>query len=94
MHPQAEAAVADVAPTVEAVTPYDEAHFVAYLRVLDAADEGADWRDVAEIVLGRDPSRDRAGAWRCYETHLARAQWFTHTGYRLLLKHGLPTQIQ
>jgi hypothetical protein len=40
------------------LTPYDEARLCLYLRLLDAEAEGADWREVARIVLNRDPTGD------------------------------------
>ena len=43
--------IADLAPADSALTAYDEEHLVTYLRILDAHEEGADWRDVARIVL-------------------------------------------
>lgn len=39
--------VADVAPTAPIPTGYDEQHLVTYLRLLDAAADGADWKEVA-----------------------------------------------
>jgi hypothetical protein len=36
--------VADQAPTGDELTDYDLGHLVAYLRLLDADAEGADWR--------------------------------------------------
>lgn len=50
--------VDDQAPDGPDVTPYDEAHFVTYLRLLDAKADGADWTEVARIVLHRDPDRE------------------------------------
>jgi predicted GNAT family N-acyltransferase len=47
--------VTDTAPSSAALTAYDEEHLVTYLRLLDADAEGADWRDVARIVLHLDP---------------------------------------
>ena len=38
-----------------ALTPYDQEHAVTYMRLLDADAEGADWREVAQIVLHIDP---------------------------------------
>lgn len=67
------------------VTPYDEAHFITYLRVLDAAAENADWREVARIVLHRNPDAEPERSRRCWESHLSRAQWMTKTGYSHLL---------
>jgi hypothetical protein len=51
--------VADLAPAEPELTAYDEEHMVTYLRMLDADAEGADWQEVARIVLYLDPSRDR-----------------------------------
>ena len=49
--------VADLAPTGDTLTEYDEQHLVLYLRLLDAEREGAAWRAVARIVLNCDPDR-------------------------------------
>lgn len=83
-------AVAETAPTSPILTGYDQAHLITYLRLLDADEEGADWREVARIVLDRDPGRDEHSAWHTYETHLARARWMTENGYRHLLRGGAP----
>jgi len=66
--------VADTAPTVECLTGYDEQHLVTYLRLLDAAAEDADWREVAQLVLRIDPSREPERAERAWESHLNRAR--------------------
>jgi len=47
--------------------------------------DGADWTDVARIVLHLDPDREPERARRAWETHLARARWMTEHGYRHLL---------
>ncbi|OYR08347.1 hypothetical protein CEV33_3280 [Brucella grignonensis] len=39
--------VDDEAPMGNDITPYDEQHYVTYLRLLNAKAEGADWREVA-----------------------------------------------
>lgn len=82
--------VAPSAPTVPTLTGYDHAHAITYLRLLDANAEGADWREVALIVLGVDPARDERSAWHTYESHMARARWMTENGYRHLLCGGAP----
>jgi Uncharacterized conserved protein (DUF2285) len=56
--------------------------------MLDAHKDGADWREVAQIVLRIDADSESDRARRTFETHLARAKWMAHTGYRLLLKAG------
>ena len=57
--------VADVAPDDTALTIYDEEHIITYLRLLDADAEGADWREVARIVLHIDPDREPDRARQC-----------------------------
>ena len=56
--------VADTAPDEPFLTGYDMDHFVTYLRLLDADAEGADWREVAAIVLELDVAKlDQVPAW-------------------------------
>jgi len=77
--------VADMAPSAETLTSYDEQHLVTYLRLLDAEEEGADWTEAAQLVLHIDPSREPERARRAWESHLARAKWMTQHGYQQLL---------
>jgi hypothetical protein len=83
-------AVADVAPSDSVLTSYDKEHVVTYLRLLDAERDGADWREVARLVLGCDPDQDPDCVRRTYDSHLARARWMTTHGYEHLLGGGLP----
>lgn len=76
-----EPGVADLAPTADQFTPYDEARLCLYLRLLDAEAEGADWREVARIVLKRDPAREPERSRLCWSTHLSRAKWIAATRY-------------
>lgn len=80
--------VADVAPNETALTAYDEQHIVTYIRLLQAQGEGADWREVARIVLHIDPEREPDRARNADQSHLARAKWMTEQG-RLLRGTGL-----
>jgi Uncharacterized conserved protein (DUF2285) len=80
--------VADAGPVGPAFTCYDEEHLITYLRLLDADAQGADWREVAKIVLHIDPAREPHRARLAFESHLARAKWMTEDGYRLLLRGG------
>lgn len=79
----------DCPPLTDRVNAYDEQHLVTYIRLLDAAEEGADWRDVVCIVFVLDVASDPERARRVYDTHLARARWMTETGYRHLLEPRL-----
>jgi hypothetical protein len=53
--PELDPDVADVAPTGPTLSPRRRA-FGDLLRLLDAEADGADWREVAVIVLHRDPN--------------------------------------
>ncbi|RZN07198.1 DUF2285 domain-containing protein [Bradyrhizobium genosp. SA-3] len=79
--------VADVAPNEPAWTAYDKQHVVTYIRLLQADGQGADWREVARIVLHVDPDREPERARKAYQSHLARAKWVTEQG-RLLRGAG------
>jgi hypothetical protein len=86
--PQLNPQVADVAPNGPVLTDYDEEHMITYMRVLDAAEQGADWRDVSRIVLRIDPDIEADRARIAFESHLSRARWMTELGYRHLLRSG------
>lgn len=76
---------ADRAPEVSQLTAYDENHLITYLRLLDAADEGADWREAAVRILGVDATAEPQRAKAMHDSHLARARWMTEVGYAHLL---------
>ena len=78
--------IADDVPWADTVTAYDEAHFVVYLRLLDASAEGASDEEMARIVLDIDPQREPERARRALESHMRRARWMTEKGYRHLLR--------
>ena len=86
--PKLDPPVTDAAPTTNVLTGYDEQHLITYLRLLDADAEGADWREVARIVLHIDPDREPDRARHAFDSHLARAKWMTEHGYRHLLRGG------
>jgi hypothetical protein len=70
------------------MTSYDEEHLMTYLRLLDADAKGADWREIARVVLHLDPEHESDRAWRAFVTHLSRAKWMTEPGYGHLLRGG------
>ena len=82
------AAFDDNAPGEPHVTPYDERHLKTYLRLLDAAEEGADWREVVQIIFGLDPKIEPERARNVHDSHLARARWMSRTGYRDLVRRS------
>ena len=79
------AAFEDRPPDSAELTPYDEQHLATYLRLLDADEEGADWREAVKIIFGLDPDREPQRARHVYDSHLARARWMTQAGSRHLL---------
>lgn len=76
----------DMAPDSADLTDYDRTHIKLYMRLLDAAADGADWREAVEVLFGIDPIREPERARKVHDSHLARARWMTHTGYRHLLR--------
>lgn len=75
----------DRPPRTEHVNAYDERHLATYLRLLDAAEEGADWREVVAAIFEIDPEHEPGRAKIIHESHLARARWMSAAGYRQLL---------
>ncbi|MDE2135728.1 MAG: DUF2285 domain-containing protein [Alphaproteobacteria bacterium] len=78
--------IEDEVPWSDKITRYDEAHFVAYLRLLDASAAGASDADMCRFVLGIDAAKEPDRAKRALESHLRRARWMTEHGYRHLLQ--------
>lgn len=76
----------DAPPDSADLTEYDRAHIKIYMRLLDAAADGADWREAVSILFKLDPSSDPERARHIHDTHLARARWMTEQGYRQLLR--------
>jgi hypothetical protein len=80
--------VANLAPAGPTLTMYGEKHMITYMRVLDADQQGADWRDASRIVLRIDPDTEADRARLAFESHLSRARWMAEQGYRHLLRSG------
>lgn len=76
------------APTSEELTEYDERHLDDYLRLLDADDEGADWREAVTHIFGIDPDQHSETVRRFHKTHLERARWMTRVGFLQLAARG------
>jgi hypothetical protein len=84
----AEGNFSDEPPNCAELTDYDREHARLYLRLIDAAADGADWREVVSALFELDPAREPERARRVYDSHLTRAQWMTSQGYPLLLREG------
>lgn len=85
-HPPFDPPVADTAPQAPSLVAYDREHLITYLRLLDADADGADWAEVATLVLHIDPAVDRHRARIAFESHLSRARWMRDNGYEQLLR--------
>jgi len=79
-----QAAFLDQPPESATLTDYDRTHMKLYLRLLDAATDGAAWQEAVSILFGIDPEQNPERARRVHDSHLARARWMTEHGYRLL----------
>ena len=75
----------DEPPSSQTLTPYDREHMKLYMRLLDAARDGADWRETAGLVFGIDVAAEQDRAKVMHDSHLARARWMTEVGYAHLL---------
>jgi hypothetical protein len=78
----------DSPPDSKELTDYDRVHMKEYMRVHDAAADGADWREAVRVIFGIDPAAEPERAKRVHDSHLARARWMTEHGYRQLLREG------
>ncbi|BCH29827.1 hypothetical protein MesoLjLc_17570 [Mesorhizobium sp. L-8-10] len=78
----------DEPPESAVLTDYDREHMKYYMRVLDAATDGADWREAVAVIFGIDPDSEPQRARRVHDSHLARARWMTEHGYRQLIREG------
>ena len=78
----------DQPPENQEITRYDREHMKLYIRLLDAAADGADWHEAVSILFGLDADLQPERARRVYDAHLARARWMTEHGYRKLVRES------
>ena len=79
------AAFDNIAPVSDELTEYDRVHIKLYMRLLDAAADGAEWTEAVNVLFGIDPDQEPERARQVHDSHLARARWMTQSGYRQLL---------
>lgn len=87
VQPSTNPPIADEVPWAETITEYDEAHYMVYLRLLDAKADGASMDEMARIVLGINPAQEPQRANKAVASHLCRAKWMSERGYRRLVGH-------
>ncbi len=78
----------DAPPEGQKLTDYDRDHMTLYLRLLDSARAGADWRESIQVLFGLDPDSSPERCRRVYDAHLARARWMSEHGYRELVRES------
>jgi hypothetical protein len=81
----------DTPPEGQALTAYDREHMTLYMRLLDAARDGADWREVVRILFGLDPAQEPERCRQIHDAHLARARWMSEQGFRELVRESRRT---
>ena len=70
------------APTGDALTEYDRAHFQEYARLLDANASDMSRDEMCREILEIDPADDPDRAYKMLQSHLHRAIWMSNIGYR------------
>jgi len=78
----------DEPPAAHTLTSYDREHMVLYMRLLDSARDGADWREAVQVLFRLDPDQEPDRCRKIYEAHLARARWMAEQGYRELVRES------
>ena len=78
----------DQPPESDVLTDYDREHMKLYLRIFDAAEEGADWKKVVSVLFDLDPEKEPERSKLVHDSHLARARWMSEHGYRQLIRDG------
>ena len=71
-----------VAPEGDAVTDYDRAHFLRYIRLLDAHSAGLNSDEMCRTILEIDPATDPERSRGTLRSHLDRAVWMSSVGFR------------
>jgi len=79
-------AICDEVPWSEGITDYDRAHFITYVRLLDAVEDRATEDEICRVILGIDAVQEPERAKRVFELHLRRARWMTEQGYKHLVE--------
>lgn len=74
----------DEVPWSDRLTEYDNEHFTIYLRLLDACADNASEEEMAQAILGIDPTREPVRALKAVRSHLDRTQWLIASGYKEL----------
>jgi len=80
--------LAELAPTANEVTPYDQQHLSLYMDLIEAIDAGALIDELCIEVLHIDPKQNRDRAVKCLESHILRARWCARQGLKGIVPAG------
>ena len=83
-HPIPKMEVVDEVPWSEDFTPYDEAQFGLYMRVLSAVQMFVPEDEICSRMLGIDAAEEPERAQKRFDSHLKRALWLTNEGLHLI----------
>src|SRR5260370_2536671 len=72
----------DQPPQSSSLTDCDRQNLALYVRLLDAAEEGAEWTEVNGDLFGNDQDQDREPDQLVHDSHLDRALGLTQLGLR------------
>jgi hypothetical protein len=78
--------LAETAPTADALTTYDEAHFAVYLSLLHASADGVSDTEMCRDILGIDAVAEPERARSMLQSHLDRARWLSSSGRSRILE--------
>ena len=78
--------LAEAAPTADALTAYDEAHFAVYLSLLHANANGVSDTEMCRDILGIDAAAEPERAKTMLQSHLDRARWLSSDGRQRILE--------
>jgi hypothetical protein len=85
--------LADQAPSEDALTAYDEAHFRLYMNLLNAQASDVPLTAICKEFLDIDANKEPERARKRLESHLRRARWFsTGDGFRHLINRDIPKE--
>lgn len=68
----------------DSITVYDKENITIYLQILDACADDASIEEMAELILGIDPTLEPVLAHKAVRSHIDRANWMVTTGSKHL----------
>ncbi len=76
-------------PWSESITQYDLEHFSLFMKLLSVSSDSANELEIAQSIFELDPDLDPEIARKMVRSHLDRANWILHEGYKELFTDRL-----